>query len=68
MKAQAMFGGTKPHDHAVKVKQVGSTGSITSKTGHIEPKVTVKQAKSSPTSTSITRKTRATQVGTTGSR
>lgn len=68
MKAQAMFGGTNPKDHAVKVRQVGQTGSVQTKTGHIAPKVTVKQAASHPTSTHITRKTKVRQVGTTGSR
>lgn len=43
MKAQSFFGGTNPKDHAVKVRQVGHTGSVQNKTGKLTPKVTNKQ-------------------------
>lgn len=67
MKAQSMFGGTNPKDNATKVRQVGHTGQVQTKTGHIAPKVTVTQAKSSPAPAHIARKTKVRQVGTEGS-
>lgn len=67
MKAQAFFKSGASKDHAEKVRQVGHSGSVQSKTGHIAPKVTVKQARTSSVPSSMSRKTTVKQVGTKGS-
>ena len=63
MKASSFFGGTRPKDQATKVRQVGHSGSVQSKTGQIPRVNAVKQAKGSPVPSSFTRQTRVKQVG-----